>query len=118
MNKDRGAKRVQIKLVRSVDKDDFAAAVRDSINRNLSKRERDGFSGELASYGEYIKSCGDIEEGSTVNIDYVPNSGMTLSLNGKTLGFVAGHEFYHVMLRLWIGQPLQASIKTGLLAGG
>ena len=39
-------------------------------------------------------------------------------LGNKELDVIPGDEFYHALLRLWIGEPLQKSIKEGLLGTG
>jgi hypothetical protein len=40
---------------------------------------------------------------------------MILSHNGREVGTIPRADFYHLMLRLWIGHPLQESMKAGLL---
>ena len=118
MNGDLGAKQVRLKMLRTVSKEDFAGAVKENIARNLSAQERARFGRELALYEKLLGTFGNISSGSTVTIDYLPRSGMVLGVDGKTIGIVEGYEFYHVMLRLWIGRPVQESIKRGLLAAG
>lgn len=118
MNGDSGAKQVRLKMLRTVSREDFAGAVKESIARNLSASEISRFGRELSLYESLLETFGNIPAGSTVTIDYLPNRGMVVGIDGKTIGTVKGHEFYHVMLRLWIGSPAQESVKRGLLAAG
>ena len=115
MNGDRGPKRVRMHMLRAVEKEKFVVTVRESIDRNLSAEEKQTYAAELADYIGHLEKGGDIEPGRIITIDYVPGQGTLLGLDGKEVGRIPGDEFYHLMLRLWIGRPLQASIKDGLL---
>jgi hypothetical protein len=117
MGADRGAKRVHMSMLRAVEKKDFVSTVRENIDQNLTPAEKETFAAELAAYIGYLEQGGDIEPGRIITIDYLPGKGTVLALDGREVGTIAGHDFYHVMLRLWIGRPLQASIKQGLLGG-
>lgn len=118
MNSDRDPKRVRLYMLRAVEKEKFVVTVRESIDRNLSAEEKQIYAAELADYIGHLEKGGDIEPGRIITIDYVPGQGTLLGLDGRRIGTIAGHDFYHVMLRLWIGRPLQPSIKDGLLGGG
>jgi len=115
MDQDRDPKRVQMHMLRAVDKERFVATVQENIDHNLSDREKETFAAELAAYLGHLQKGGDIEPGRVITIDYVPGQGTVLGLDGRWVGVIPGDDFYHVMLRLWIGRPLQASIKDGLL---
>lgn len=117
MRADRGPKRVHMNMLRAVDKQDFVDTVRENIDQNLTPAEKETFARELAEYIGHLEKGGDIKAGRVITIDYVPGQGTVLGLDGRPVGTIAGDEFYHVMLRLWIGRPLQTSIKEGLLGG-
>lgn len=118
MTADRGAKRIHMNMLRAVEKKDFMATVRENVDQNLTVAEKETYAAELAAYLGHLEKGGDIQPGRIITIDYVPGQGTVLGLDGREVGTIAGHDFYHVMLRLWIGRPLQASIKEGLLGGG
>lgn len=115
MNRDRAPKRIHMVMLRAVTNAKFTATVRENIDHNLSTADKEKFATELAAYLGYLEAGGDLEPGSEITIDYIPNRGMVLAHDGEFVGTIPGDEFYHLMLRLWIGQPLQPSIKTGLL---
>jgi hypothetical protein len=52
-----------------------------------------------------------------VALDFDPQGGTRVSLNGKELGKpIAGADFYRALLRVWLGdQPVQDSLKRALL---
>jgi len=115
METDRAPKRVRMNMLRAVDKEKFVATVRENIDGNFTAPEKEQFAAELQAFVDYLETGGDIEPGRVITIDYVPGQGTLLGLDGKHVGTIAGDDFYHRVLRLWIGRPLQASIKDGLL---
>ena len=115
MNRDRGPKRIYMIMLRPVANEKFTATVRENIDQNLDAAEKEKFRAELQAYLGHLEQGGDLTEGATITIDYLPQRGMVLSHNGREVGTIPGADFYHLMLRLWIGRPLQESMKAGLL---
>lgn len=115
MEADRGSKRVMMVMRRDVEKDQFVKTVEESVERNINGDERKQFAAELEAFLRHLREGGDLTKGALVTIDYVPEKGSVLGLNDRTVGVIPGADFYHMILRLWIGKPLQASIKEGLL---
>lgn len=117
MREDRGPKRVRILMLRHVSQSRFTNTVQESIEKNFSAGERAGFAAELEKFLGCFNSGADLNAGSVVTIDYEPGRGMIVGVDGNQMAEMPGHEFYHAILRLWIGTPLQPSIKEGLLSG-
>ena len=117
LHANRGPKRVRMDMLRAVEKEKFVGTVRESVDRNVSEDERKTFAAELQAFLGHLENGGDIQPGRVITIDYVPGEGTVLGLDGRHVGTIAGDDFYHVILRLWLGRPLQASLKEGLLGG-
>lgn len=115
MEHNHGPKRLKIIMLRSVPEDKFASAVRDNLDRNLTPVEQEVFSEELEGFFKSFQNGADLNDGSEITIDYLPLEGTVVMVNGERQAVIPGREFYHALLRLWIGKPLQSSIKTGLL---
>lgn len=113
--KDRDVKSVRISMQRAVDRDQFTSTVQESINRNFTDEEKTGFVGELEKFLACFHNGQDLKEGSLVTIDYLPEKGMAVAVDNRPLALIPGHGFYHAILRLWLGKPIQASIKPALL---
>ena len=118
MTKDADAKRVHITMMRRVSADKFKKTVRSNVDTNFSSEEKTKFAGELAKFLGSFPDGSHLEEGCTVDIDYHPGKGTYILVDGCAGELIPGHDFYHALLRLWIGEPLQSSIKRGLLAKG
>lgn len=112
--KDTGKKRVQIKMLREVKGKKFESTVRKNIDTNFSSAEKKKYNQDLERFlGCFVHRT--LAENTVVHIDYLPGKGTRVSVQGKQLELIAGDEFYHALLRLWIGNPPQKSVKQGLL---
>lgn len=118
MERNPDAKRLKIIMLRSVPEAKFASAVRDNLDRNLDPSEQAALAVELAVFFKAFDNGSDLNEGSEITIDYLPSEGAVVMVDGKRQAVIPGRDFYHAFLRLWIGKPLQASIKKGLLGSG
>jgi hypothetical protein len=58
-----------------------------------------------------------LKVGDVVNLDFLPEKGTSLVINGKTRGSVVpGEDFYAGLLKIFIGEkPVDQRLKTGLL---
>jgi len=115
MTEDTNGKRVHISMLRGVSKEKFESTIRGNIDTNFSAEEKKVFAIELEAFLDAFGGGKDLAKGSVVNIDYIPEQGMSISVDDTVLDVIPGKEFYHAILRLWIGSPPQQSIKTGLL---
>ena len=117
MNRNDDPKRLRIVMLRDVGEDKFASAARDNIARNFSDAEKTRFSGDFDTFFKCFANGKDLVKGSEVIIDFLPNEGTVVRVGAHKLAVIPGKDFYHALLRLWIGKPLQTSMKTGLLVG-
>ena len=108
-------KRIEITMVRSVDEEQFSSTVQDNIDHNFSTEEKEKFGGQLSEFLGCFNKGADLEPGNVITIDYTPEEGTVVKLDGRTLDTIPGADFYHALLRLWIGKPLQKSIKDDLV---
>ncbi len=115
MDHNHGPKRLKIIMLRSVPEEKFASAVRDNLDKNLTALEQGVFAEELEVFFKAFQNGADLNKGSEITIDYLPSEGTVVMVDGERQAAIPGRDFYHALLRLWIGKPLQSSIKTGLL---
>lgn len=108
-------KRVLISMLRKVSVDKFGSTIQENIDNNFSEAEKVKYRKELEAFLACFGNGTDLDSGSAVTIDFIPSKGMVVGVNDHQFEPIQGDEFYHAMLRLWIGEPLQKSIKEGLL---
>lgn len=57
-----------------------------------------------------------IKEGDEVWLDYVPQQGTKISVNGRLVDTIPGELFYTALLRAWLGEhPMSTPVKNALL---
>lgn len=112
-----GPKRLQLRMLRSAGPDDFNKALVAGIRKNASEAELARLNERIGQLERTIKTIGATVEGDVINIDYVPERGMTLAVNGAVKGReIAGADFFDAVLGIFIGNnPVDARLKKGLL---
>lgn len=115
MDKDPHGKRVHITMLRKVSAKKFESTIRKNIEHNFTAEEKTRFAAHLIKFMNCFGSGAKLTKSVVINIDYLPGQGTQVSVNGRKIDVIPNHDFYHALLRLWIGEPPQASVKKGLL---
>ncbi|MBE2181573.1 MAG: chalcone isomerase family protein [Chthoniobacterales bacterium] len=115
---DQEPKRIHIRMVREVGKQRFTGTVQQSLDQNFSPEDTRRFASEIARFLAFFHQGEGLKQGTEITIDFIPARGMVAAKDGVELGVIPGADFYHKILGLWIGKPLQKSIKDGLLGRG
>lgn len=104
-------KRLDLVLVRDVERDEILEAWKDGFKKNGAdmaklKTRFDAFAGWMT----------DLKEHGTLSFLYVPGRGITVTLNGKARGTIAGADFATAFFAIWLGrEPADDGLKDGLL---
>jgi hypothetical protein len=74
----------------------------------------------LADLDNIIDSEGTIQRGGTISLDYMPDKGTVIRVNGIAKGNpIPGVDFYNALLRIWLGERARsASLRDALLGRG
>jgi hypothetical protein len=112
-----GPKRLQLRMLRSAGPDDFNSALVSGMRKNSSEAELIKLTDRIGQLELTIKSIGSTVKGDVINLDYLPDLGTRLAVNGTSQGkLIAGADFYAALLSIFVGdKPVDASLKTGLL---
>jgi hypothetical protein len=112
-----GPKRVQIQMLIEVKSQEFVKAVDVGMQRNNTEAEHKALLERIERFKAMIEQVKLLKVGDVVNLDYVPEKGTTLVVNGKTQGTsVPGEDFYAGVLKIFIGEkPVDTKLKAGLL---
>jgi hypothetical protein len=58
----------------------------------------------------------DLKEGDVVFMDYVPDMGTRLVINGQKMGTVKGRDINVALLKVWLGaSPADSELKSAML---
>ncbi len=113
----KGAKRLSISLLRDLSARQFVDALEEGMANNHSEAEMNGLKDRLKQFSDTLLAIGEAKSGTTVVIDWLPETGTRLSVNGQVKGKdIAGEDFYKALLKIWLGnKPVQEDLKQALL---
>ncbi|MBI4742831.1 MAG: chalcone isomerase family protein [Betaproteobacteria bacterium] len=113
----KGAKRVAISLLRDLSAQQFVDALQDGVAGNHSETEMAALKDRLQQFSDAMLSVGEAKSGTGVLIDWIPESGTRLTVNGQAKGKdIPGEDFYKALLKIWLGnKPVQDDLKQALL---
>ncbi len=116
----RGPKRVALHILRDLSADQLSGALTESLAANLPEAEREKLAPQVAELTRTMEAVGAVKEKNVVTIDYLPEVGTRVALDGSPRGKpIAGEDFYRALLRIWLGdKPVDRSLKAGMLGQG
>jgi hypothetical protein len=109
-----GAKRVALTLLRELSAQQLNEAFESGIQANHGAAEVEALKPRIA---ELLSLFADGKKGDVIHIDFLPESGTVVSLNGAPKGKpIPGEDFYRALLRIWLGdKPVDGDLKKGML---
>jgi hypothetical protein len=112
-----GPKRVQMRMMLNVGPQEFIKAMTGGIRENSSPEEFATLKDRVDRMEQAIQAFGSTASGDTINFDYLPETGTTLTVNGVSKSApIAGADFYNAVLKIFIGEhPVDGRLKNGLL---
>ena len=114
---DPGPKRLQLRMLMGAGSSDIKKALVDGMRKNVSEAQWLDMQERVAAFERTIDSIGVTRPGDTINLDYVPNQGLILAVNGVQKGSaISGQDFYRAMLAIFVGDdPVDSHMRDGLL---
>lgn len=113
----KGPKHLHIVTLRDLTAPQFADALVEGLQKNLSEAEVAPLQARIDQFKASILALKNAPKGTAIDIDWLPNAGTRLSFNGEKRGDdIAGEEFYRALLRIWLGDhPAESGLKDALL---
>lgn len=114
-----GAKRVQLVMLRDVTAKQFGDALREGLDDNNSAEELQRIKPQIDQLFALMEQIGELKKTGTVRLDFIPESGTRIQVNGESKGAaIPGGELYRALLRIWLGdKPVDADLKAGMVGG-
>lgn len=114
-----GPKRVQIRMLLaiSVSAEEFVKAINKGVQRNCTEAERLAVADRVAQLNANLRRIGKVSRKDLINLDYLPDRGLVLSVNGRVSGEpLPGADLYGAILKVFLGeQPVDRRLKAGML---
>jgi Chalcone isomerase-like len=112
-----GPIRLQLRMLMEVGSTDIKQALVDGMRKNVNEAQWQAMQDRVADFSRTIESIGVVRPGDTINLDFVPERGLLLAVNGVDKGgAIRGLDFYSAMLAVFVGDdPVDTRLKRGLL---
>jgi hypothetical protein len=115
-----GAKRVQLRILLTVPGSSgyLADAFTGGIRKRVTPAQYEAMKTRLETFDKMVRGL-DVKKGDVVNLDFVPDTGLTVTLNEKPVGSpIPGADLYDSMLKIWVAddakdKPLRAAMLGG-----
>jgi hypothetical protein len=107
-------------MLRDVTAPQLTDALNDGFKANNSPADQERYKGQLAELTAIMSALGGAKKGEMVALDYLPEGGTRVLLNGEAKGkSIPDEGFYRALLKVWLGDnPVDAELKKGLLGQG
>ena len=106
-------KRLEVEYFHAIKAEDFGAAARKMIARNVDEAMFQRLEPKIELHGSMYE---DVKPGDRYSLTYIPGKGTELALNGEPKGTVEGSEFAAALFSIWLGnKPIDNSFKNQIL---
>ncbi len=115
-----GPKRIALTFMREVTAQSLVDALFEGVRDNSSEAEFAKLKASADTLSAIMLPLKVAKKGDIVALDYLPNTGAQVVMNGRVIGKpVPGHDLYRALLRIWLGDsPVDANLKRELLGQG
>ncbi len=117
---DPGPKRISMHILSSeVTAQDLIASMNNALAENLSPHELALLEKRIRDLNTMMSSIKAINKGSVVHLDYLPNVGTRVNVDGQERITIPGEDFFRAMLHIWIGpKPVDGRLRDAMLGKG
>ncbi|MBV8379219.1 MAG: chalcone isomerase family protein [Paucibacter sp.] len=115
-----GPKRMELRItlpMKSIAAAEFEKAIEKGVGRNCTDAEKAALGDRVQRLNANLDRIGSVKKGDVILIDYVPDVGTTLNVNGKVYGEpVPGGDLYTAFLKVFLGEKVSDErLRAGLL---
>lgn len=115
---DPGPKRVALHMVYNMASSSLERAFRNAIEANHTEAQLQALDAPLKKFYAIFAALPGVSNGDVILLDYVPDTGTRVMVNGVEKGVVEGAETNRALLRVWLGEhPAETSLKKAMLGG-
>ena len=114
---DPGPKRVAMHILsEEVTARDLITSMNNALAVNLSPHELALLEKRIRDLNNMMSTIKTINKGSVVHLDYTPEAGTRVWVNGQERITIPGEDFFRGMLHIWIGnKPVDGRLRDAML---
>jgi hypothetical protein len=100
-------------LYSEVGKDKLTAGWTEGFEKNLSRTTLQAIEERITMFNNLFQT---VHEGDVIRLDYLPDSGTQVRINGELRGTVEGNDFFRALLSIWLGEkPVTKALRKSML---
>ena len=108
--------RLFVQILRNLTVEQLASSMNDALRETLTPEERLPLEPRLKQFNAIFDTLSEVRRGMQLAIDYLPQLGTVIRMNGEETGRIPGADFNQALLRVWIGdQPRDPKLKNAML---
>ena len=109
-------RRLMLHMLRDLTSGQLTTSMNDALHETLTPEERLPLDLRMQQFNAIFEPLHEVKQGMQIAIDYVPESGTTVLVNGHEKGRIPGADFSEALLRVWIGaHPKDPELRNALL---
>jgi len=110
--------RIAMYILHKLSGEKLFGAFKEAIEANHSAAELAELDAQIQQMKQIFEAVQEVKPGDTIMLDYLPDSGTRVTVNGTERGIIAGVPFSRALLKVWLGKnPVQDDLKKGMLGG-
>ena len=111
-----GEKRVALHILRELSDEQMLHAFNEVMAANHTPAEMQALEPQLRELTAIFHAVGKVKDGDVVDLDYFPDSGTQIIVNGVQRGNIPGAAFNRALFKIWLGdKPAQDDLKQKML---
>ena len=100
-------------LYSEVSKDKITDGWNEGLEKNTSHTKMQTLKERLTMFNKLFRT---VRKNDVIRIDYLPDSGTQVRINGEWRGTVEGNDFFRALLSVWLGEkPVTKSLRENML---
>lgn len=112
----KGPRRVQMVMLRDLTAEQLLDAVDAGLKDNNAATELEAIKPQVEQLRTIFTALKEAKKGDVVALDYLPESGTKVVMNGTAQGTIPGEPFNRALLKVWLGdKPVDGDLKRALL---
>ncbi len=111
-----GEKRISLNILREISDEKMLKGFNEVLAANHTPAELQALEPQLRELTAIFHAVGEVKEGDVVNLDYLPDTGTKIIVNGALRGSIPGEGFNRALFKIWLGdRPAQPDLKQKML---
>lgn len=111
-----GEKRIALHVLRELSDEQMLHGFNEVMVANHTPAEMQALQPQLKELTAIFHAVKTVKEGDVVALDYLPDSGTQINVNGVLRGNIAGAVFNRALFKIWLGdKPAQPNLKKEML---